>query len=374
VEQRLETRVQDRLRALGREIEATHQQIKALQSGLSAARPSRTAVAVPLRDEAARRVAFHQAVVAGVALFALLVAAIVFWVRAARQRVLEHEGPDVPPETPWTAEDSVLGEELAQLRGAVDAERNRAGAMAERLARVTASLTESQARGRRLKADLAAVRSATRTMGRGLLDGAARDQAMGAELTQLRQAVDAERGRSAALQSRIDEIKASAASSAVVAKPPLNGTGHHAPEAKPAPPHRPATREVLGEVPGDFVADLVLRRRAIEALHRGDLAGFERTFAELTALPLPMIEDMVGELSGHDLALACRAAEIAKPHFAAILILNRRTRSGESQQAPRQLAQAITHFDETSKEDATKALRAWQSQAPARERWANELT
>lgn len=136
------------------------------------------------------------------------------------------------------------------------------------------------------------------------------------------------------------------------------------------PPHRPAP----GEVPGVFVADLALRRRAIEALHRGDLAGFERTFAELTALPLPMIEDMVGEPSGHDLALACRAAGIAKPHFAAILILNRRTRSGESQQAPRQLAQAITHFDETSKEDATKALRAWQAQAPARERWANELT
>jgi hypothetical protein len=197
---------------------------------------------------------------------------------------------------------------------------------------------------------------------------------MGAELTQLRQAVEAERARSAALQSRIDEIKASAASSVVATTPPHHPapravTGEVAGEVAGE-----ATGEGTGEVPGDFVADTALRRRAIDALHRGDLAGFERTFAELTALPLPMIEDMVGEPSGHDLALACRAAEIAKPHFAAILILNRRSRSGASQPAPRQLAQAITHFDETSKADATKALRAWQSRAPARERWANGLT
>jgi hypothetical protein len=297
---------------------------------------------------------------------------------------MEREGAEAPPETvapetpseaplealpeaPWTAEDSALRDELARLRGAVDTERDRAGAMAERLARVTASLAESQARGRRLEADLAAVRTATRTMGRGLLDVAARDQAMGADLAQLRQAVEAERGRSAALQSRIDEIKASATMAAV---PPVNGIDRPASGAKSAPLHRPAP----GEVPGDLVADTALRRRAIEALHRADLAGFERAFAELTALPLPMIEDMVGEPSGHDLALACRAAGIAKPHFAAILILNRRSRPGGSQQAPWQLAQAMTRFDETSTEEANKALRAWQAHTPARERWANELT
>lgn len=392
-EQRLEARVQDRLRALGREIESTRQQVKYLQSGLSVARPSHTAVEVPLRDEVARRTAFHQAVLAGVVLLGLLVAAIVFWVRAARERATavavdqdgwdqdgpEHEELGISAEAPGTApepaEDTALSDELARLRGAVGAERNRAGAMAERLAGVSASLAESQARGRRLEAELAAVRTATRTMGRGLLDGAERDRAMEAELAQLRQAVDAERERSAALQARFDEIKASVAPPAGTATPALNGASPHdaggpAPEDQPTPSHHSAP----GGVPGDFVANHALRHRAIEALHRGDLAGFELAFAELTALPLAMIEDMVREPSGHDLALACRAAEIAKAHFAAILILNRRSRSGGTHQDPRQLAQALALFDETSDEDASKALHAWQAHAPSREGWANRLS
>ena len=72
--------------------------------------------------------------------------------------------------------------------------------------------------------------------------------------------------------------------------------------------------------------------------------------------------------SGQDLALACRAVGIAKPHLAAILILSRRAQPGERHLAPQrlapgQLAEAMTAFDESSAEAAEQSLQGWRIRA-----------
>jgi hypothetical protein len=372
--QRLEAQVQDRLRALSRKIEAAQQQASEVQSGLSAFRPSPTVVEVPLQDPGARRAALRQAVIAGVGLLALLLAAIAFWVHGTRQRSVR--APDTDPTGADTTEDAAAGagasvqtgseglslllsklhsldrnalrDELTQLRNDIETERSRAGDLDARLTQVTAQLGESQARAQRLAAALAALRADTQTVGRGLLDGAARDAAMGGELAALRQAIEAERERAGGLQTLIDELRAS------VAVPDA------APESRVEDiPEAPVYRSA----PPPALADLAARHRAIEALHRGDLPGFEQAFAQLTALPLPAVERIVRQANGRDLALACRAVDIAKPHLAAILILSRRRQPGERQQVPRQLAEAMRAFDDSSADVAERSLQGLRSRA-----------
>jgi len=381
-EQRLEARAEERLRALSRDVEATRRQVADLQSGLTAFRPSATAVEVPLQDAAARRAAFRQAVVAGVALLALLVAAIAFWVRGVRQRSDDVAGSEYEameqdaagPEAPHPnavqpadgeglstllaglhlADQNALRDELTQLRQDIESERSRAGDLEERLTQVTARLGESQARAKGLAADLVAVRVDTQTVGRGLLDGAARDEAMGNELAGVRQAVEAERERAKGLQMLVDELKSSVA--AAKAAPSHDGEGTPGPDGPPEGP--PATPSVA--------ANPAVRRRAIEALQRSDLPGFEQAFAQLTALPLPAVERLVRHNGAQDLALACRAAGIAKPHLAAILILGRRAQPGVGHLAPQELAEAMSAYDESSAEAAEQALLGWRAQTPAR--------
>lgn len=370
--QRLEAGVQDRLRALSRKIEAARQQASEVQSGLSAFRPSPTVVEVPLQDPGARRAALRQAVIAGVGLLALLLAAIAFWVHGTRQRSVR--APDTDPTGADTTEDAGAGasvqtgseglslllsklhsldrnalrDELTQLRNDIETERGRAGDLDARLTQVTAQLGESQARAQRLAAALAALRADTQTVGRGLLDGAARDAAMGGELAALRQAIEAERERAGGLQTLIDELRASAA------------VPDAAPESRVEDiPEAPVYRSA----PPPALADLAARHRAIEALHRGDLPGFEQAFAQLTALPLPAVERIVRQANGRDLALACRAVDIAKPHLAAILILSRRRQPGERQQVPRQLAEAMRAFDDSSADVAERSLQGLRSRA-----------
>ncbi|MHA1599196.1 MAG: DUF2336 domain-containing protein, partial [Alphaproteobacteria bacterium] len=366
-EQRLEARVQERLRSLGRDVEAARGQVAELQSGLSAFRPSATAIEVSLQDAAARRTAFQQAVVAGVALLVLLVAAIGFWVRGARQRAdetdwSEYEAPGQDAQEVGeddalqpangeglavlmaglhSVDENALRDELTQLRQDIESERNRAGDLEGRLTQVTAQLGESQVRAKRLVADLAAVRADTQTVGRGLLDGAARDETMNNDLIGLRHAVEVERERAKGLQSLVDELKSS-----VVAAQDHDGEDGPAPDA-----NLPATD------------NHVARQLAIEALHRNDLPGFEQAFAELAALPLPTVEGIVRHNGAQDLALACRAVGIGKPHLAAILILSRRARPGDRHLAPRELAEAIATYDETSVESAENILLGWRAQA-----------
>ncbi len=360
-EQRLEARiragVEDRMRGLSRDVEAARRQVAELQSGLSAFRPSATAVEVPLQDATARRTAFRQVVVAGVALLALLVAAIAFWVRGARQRSDDDDWPDSEAADQDTeglstllaglhsVDQNALRDELTQLRQDIESERNRAGDLEERLTQVTARLGESQARAKRLAADLGAVRADTQTVGRGLLDSAARDAEMGSELTGLRQAVEAERERAKSLQMLVDELKSSVATAAA----DRDGEDTLGPDDSPTVPL--------------VAVNQAVRRRAIEALQRSDLPGFEQAFAELTALPLPAVERLVRDNGAQDLALACRAAGIAKPHLAAVLILGRRVRPGVGHLAPRELAEAMTAYDESSAEAAEHALLGWRTQA-----------
>lgn len=369
LEARTEARIEERLRGLSRDVEAARRQVAELQSGLLAFRPSATAVEVPLQDAAARRTAFQQAVAAGVALLALLVAAIVFWVRGVRQRSgvddwSDYEATDqdaAGPEAPQAAEgeglsallaglhaadQNALRDELTQLRQDIESERSRAGDLEERLTQVTARLGESQARAKRLATDLVAVRADTQTVGRGLLDSAARDEAMGNELAGLRQAVEAERERAKGLQMLVDELRSSMA--AAKAAPDRDGEDALGPDGHPAPP---------------LAANHAVRRRAIEALQRSDLPGFEEAFAELTDLPLLAVERLVRHNGAQDMALACRAAGIAKPHLAAILILGRRVRPGVGHLAPQELAEAMTAYDESSVEAAAQALLGWRAQA-----------
>ena len=352
LEARIESQVQARMRTLSREVQAVQRQASELQSKLSAFRPSAAAVEVPLQDTAARRTAVRQAAIVGIALLVLLLTAIALWVRGARQRA--DEDADVAADGDDSANDAVdqdmLRDELMQLSAEIDSERLRAGDLDERLKRMTAYLSNSQTREKRLTAELAAVRVDTRTVGRGLLDGAARDAAMGDELKVLRQAIEAERARARDLQTLVDDLKSSVA----VAQAPPQRDEKGIPEAanhQEAPP---------------ALVDLAMRRRAIEALHNGDLPGFEKAFAQLTALPLTEIERIVRHSSGQDLALACRAVGIAKPHLAAVLILSRRAPPGMGQLAqqrlePKQLAKAIATFDESSAEAASQALQDWRA-------------
>ena len=92
-----------------------------------------------------------------------------------------------------------------------------------------------------LAADLAAVRTDTRPVGRGLIDGAARDQAMGNELSGLRQAVEAERTRAEGLQLLVDELKSSVAATVAA-----ESDREAAPEPGAAPPFPPALQRVRG--------------------------------------------------------------------------------------------------------------------------------
>lgn len=353
----VQAQIQERLRTLGREVQVAQRQASELRSKLSAFRPSAAAVEVPLQDVAARRTAFRQAVIAGGALLALLLAAIAFWVRAARQRA-----DDADLATAADADDAInqdeLRDELTQLRADIESERIHAADLDERLLRMATHLGDSQARAKRLAAELSAVRVDTRTVGQGLLNGAARDAAMGGELAELRQSIEAERARARGLQILIDELRSSVA----------------VPDAPPQSDDIPQNDDVSG---GDdevanrqaalpTIVDLAQRDHAIEALHRGDLPGFERAFAQLTALPLTSVERIVRHSSGQDLALACRAVGIAKPHLAAILILSRRAQPGArhlapQRLAPQQLAEAITAFDESSAEAATQALQGWRA-------------
>ena len=364
LEARMEAGVEDRMRGLRRDVEAARRQVAELQSGLSAFRPSATAVEIPLQDATARRTAFRQAVVAGAALLALLVAAIAFWVRGSRQRSDDDDWPeseaadqDVADQDTeglstllaglHSVDQNALRDELTQLRQDIESERNRAGDLEERLTQVTARLGESQARAKRLAVDLGAVRADTQTVGRGLLDGAARDAAMGSELAGLRQAVEAERERAKGLQMLVDELKSSVAAATAAAD--RDGEDTLGPDDSPTVPL--------------VAVNQAVRRRAVEALQRSDLPGFEQAFAQLTALPLPAVERLVRDNGARDLALACRAAGIAKPHLAAVLILGRRVRPGVGHLAPRELAEAMTAYDESSTEVAEQALLGWRTQA-----------
>lgn len=397
-EQRLEGQVQDRFRTLGREVEAARRQTRELQSGLSAiqssaaAVPSAAAIEVPLQDAAVRQTALQQAVILGIALLILLLAAIAFWVQAARERAneavladddamdrdtMDQDGPE-PADAEGlailmaglhTADQNALRDELTQLREDIESERARAGDLDQRLSRVSAQLDGSQARTKRLTAELAAVRADTRTVGQGLLDRAGRDAAMGDELTGLRQAIEAERDRAHSLQALVDELR----SSAVAAKALSESNGEDTPETAShhetarhpeTTSHSETTSHRAGPpVVVDLAERRAERRRAIEALHRGDLPGFEQAFAQLTALPPSSVERIVRHSSGQDLALVCRAVGVAKPHLAAILILSRRARpgaqAGDRHLAPRQLAEAMSAFDELSAEAAEQALQGW---------------
>lgn len=350
LEARVEARVEERLRTLGQEVAAAQRQASELQSKLSAFRPSAAAVEVPLQEPTARQNAFRQAVVAGIALLVLLLAAIAFWLRGARQRA-----DDVEP-----ADQNALRDELTQLRADIDSERIRAGDLDGRLTRMTAQLSDSQARAKRLTADLTAVRADTRTVSQGLLDGAARDEAMGDQLAGLRQAVETERARARDLQTLVDKLNALAAQAMTT---PQN-------DDEPGRDDADMPKPAVHQTSPPAIMDLADRRRAIEALLRGDLPGFEQAFARLTALPLSSVERIVRHSGGQDLALACRAVGITKPHLAAILILGRRAQPGTQpgtghlapeRIAPRQLAEAITVFDESSAEAASQALQDWRA-------------
>ncbi|WP_207480337.1 DUF2336 domain-containing protein [Arenibaculum pallidiluteum] len=97
----------------------------------------------------------------------------------------------------------------------------------------------------------------------------------------------------------------------------------------------------------------------IQVLRVGRFELFAMLFGRLAGLPPQTIAQTISDPGGEGLALACRALEIDKGHFASIFLMARGARRGEQVVDPRELTRVLSFFDRVPVERAKAVLAAW---------------
>jgi uncharacterized protein (DUF2336 family) len=118
------------------------------------------------------------------------------------------------------------------------------------------------------------------------------------------------------------------------------------------------------------IADWLTERQAVstqilpQVLRLGYFRLFNMLLARLTDLDIVLIDAIMNEAGGRQLAATCRALGIDKPGFVSIFLLSRGARVGEQIVHPHELSNALIAFDRLSIPLAQDLLHSWK-QDPA---------
>jgi len=113
------------------------------------------------------------------------------------------------------------------------------------------------------------------------------------------------------------------------------------------------------------VADWLVERDAIslqilpQVLRLGHFRLFNIVLGRLADLDLTLVDAIVAEMGGRQLAAVCRAIGINKPGFVSIFLLSRGARPGEQIVHPRELSNALAAFDRLTIPLAQDLLNSW---------------
>ena len=119
--------------------------------------------------------------------------------------------------------------------------------------------------------------------------------------------------------------------------------------AAAATPEVPAQRAAVQDVTPELLIKLLRQERF-------DL--FEERFGRLSGLESVRLKDVIYGAEGRDLAITCRALNMAKTDFAVILFLTRKG-SGKEVEDPREIAKVMHLFESTQPEAAMDKLKLW---------------
>jgi uncharacterized protein (DUF2336 family) len=97
----------------------------------------------------------------------------------------------------------------------------------------------------------------------------------------------------------------------------------------------------------------------IQVLREGEIPLFEAMFARLTGLDIKIVRNLLYEVGGTGITVACKASRIEKPDFASIFLLSRQARPGDKQVDPTELSKVLSLFDRLSYKLATDVVRRW---------------
>ena len=100
--------------------------------------------------------------------------------------------------------------------------------------------------------------------------------------------------------------------------------------------------------------------RLVQVLRQGEIGLFESLFGRLNDIEPPLLQEVLYRGDGRNLAAACRAHGFRKARFAELFLLIRQGHSGSKVTDPRDLAKAVSYFDQIAPAAAQKVLRAWQ--------------
>lgn len=106
-------------------------------------------------------------------------------------------------------------------------------------------------------------------------------------------------------------------------------------------------------------AEAITPQLLIQTLRQGEVVLFEDMLSQLTGLRTNLIRRFVFEPGGEGLAIACRAAEIAKADFASIFLLSRSARPGDKVVDPNEVSRVLNFFDRIMPDTARKVVKRW---------------
>jgi uncharacterized protein (DUF2336 family) len=115
------------------------------------------------------------------------------------------------------------------------------------------------------------------------------------------------------------------------------------------------------------VADWLEERQALSSkilpqiLRLGHFRLFNIALSRLTNMDIKLIDTIVAEDGGRELAVVCRALGIDKPGFVSIFLLSRGARPDDQIVHPRELTQALVAFDRLTTNLAHDLLRSWRA-------------
>ena len=107
------------------------------------------------------------------------------------------------------------------------------------------------------------------------------------------------------------------------------------------------------------IAAAITPQLLIQTLRQGEVVLFEDLLSQLTGLRTNLIRRFVFEPGGEGLAIACRAADIAKADFASIFLLSRSARPGDKVVDPNEVSRVLNFFDRIKAETAQKVVKRW---------------
>lgn len=97
----------------------------------------------------------------------------------------------------------------------------------------------------------------------------------------------------------------------------------------------------------------------IQVLRQGEVALFEALFGRLSGIAPPLLQRVIYEPHGQDLAIVCRALDVAKSDFGLIYALVRRARPGRDSVPAQAVSQIMGYFEQLDAPAARQVLRQW---------------